>query len=205
MSLSAQLSGDHLLANEVAVAECCLPCGSASSYAPAVVVFFHFDQLSRNCAFASSSVGARAFVTTPAFGSTSTVIDQNHRRIAGAMGSSWIRPISRPSSSTAKSLRFLSAETAGPVGRSLRGMMLPNKSKGATPPWATGGVLERAACEEGNGAAERSTSIVLRNSAFGVVPNYRFTKGCGFGSSVTFAAQSRGAARMPLGSPSSVP
>ena len=29
--------------------------------------------------------------------------------------------------------------------------MLPNKSKGATPPWATGGVLERAACEEGNG------------------------------------------------------
>jgi hypothetical protein len=76
-------------------------------------------------------------------------------------------------------------------------MMLPN-SKGATPPWAAGGVLERAACEEGNGAAERSTGIVLRKSVSAVVPNYRLTKGCGFGLSVSFTTHSRGAARMPL-------
>jgi hypothetical protein len=70
-------------------------------------------------------------------------------------------------------------------------MMLPN-SKGATPPWAAGGVLERAACEEGNGAAERSTGIVLRKSVSAVVPNYRLTKGCGFGEQTPAPSLKRG-------------
>jgi hypothetical protein len=39
----------------------------------------HFCQLAKNCAFASSIVGARPLVMMPSLGLTYTVIDQNHR------------------------------------------------------------------------------------------------------------------------------
>jgi hypothetical protein len=63
---------------------------------PAILAHaFHLSQLSWNCAFASSIEAARPSARTPAHGSTTTVIDQNHRssRRVPTARSSYSRPI----------------------------------------------------------------------------------------------------------------
>ena len=57
-----------------------------------------FCQFRRNCAFASSRLGARPLVTMPRLGLTYTVMDQNHRNSGLLCRSSYSRPTSRRSS-----------------------------------------------------------------------------------------------------------